>query len=700
MIDHAAKGLRKEGPRPTRTEASLVRKQAPALERVLSRVKDQAAAHAKSKAVPAPAVIIDLDGSAILMRPRRDAVLVQLGAEAGIPEFLHPEALPLVPGDDPIPFQHFLDATGLAQRRPDKDWGSIASRYRELLASQEVELAQHDKVAPGLVEYVRELEEAGAAVYFVTGRHAEKVGDPTLRTLTDAGLTSPRVIFRPEGVPNPEYKAGVAAQIPEEIVAVFDDLQDNRDALRVALPHAEVVEIRHPGITGERPLDAPSQADELLVHTFERSSLGRRLAARAGRVAVATAGAVREAVFEHAHRRQPVVLSPEESGTVVTSPLAGSPPFSARVRLPPSDIGARLTQAWERQPAETRIPAETLRTLVREIPRSNWPEVISADDVRRYLAAQLGLSVEGLQVTPIVVGETAPYVFDVTSHGDPVGVFKVTDDVEQMLTEAGALDQLSRQRRRKLDVPNVIHHGLMEDDRAFLLVERAPGRVLLDDLRAAGAMAGEPRAIALGELHTGLERAAHALASMESSDVPEPSALTVYRDNAICFARGWWQEGAAKLPPARRQALQAQLEDFFARYRSAELGAAFALGDAHPGNLALDGDRWSTFDAAMLYGALGGQGEPLAPTASDAGWFAESFPVYAERYGLTDVEATHATDTFLDAFARASGRTRAELEDDLGFRFGRARHALTNLPNCDESTGDFAAADRLERHTR
>jgi hypothetical protein len=103
----------------------------------------------------------------------------------------------------------------------------------------------HDLCAEGAVAYANKVHEAGAMVYYLTGRHVDGMGVGTVRALTAAGFPLWRgrtTLHLKPGftVADKEFKTAAVRDIRStgQVVATFDNEPENVNLLRQAFPNA------------------------------------------------------------------------------------------------------------------------------------------------------------------------------------------------------------------------------------------------------------------------------------------------------------------------------------------------------------------------------------------------------------------------------------------------------------------------------
>ncbi|MBK8010028.1 MAG: L-tyrosine/L-tryptophan isonitrile synthase family protein [Deltaproteobacteria bacterium] len=243
---------------------------------VIERVREKARDRRRDPSLLPPVVVVDLDLCAFTPRLRAEVALSRVGDAFGIEEFRKISARSNVPPYHREGFAAFLEEFGLRDRYPDKPWDAIQRAYCDTFFDRS--LLKYDEVTAGLGEYVRALEDAGAEVCFITGRR-ESERSATAGTLALAGIQSPdlRMVADDSSLPTSEAKASIASGVAGEVVAVFDDMDENRTAILARHPNAVPVAIALDGFSS-------SEADPSgtsLVKNFEFDRRGRRASAGA-----------------------------------------------------------------------------------------------------------------------------------------------------------------------------------------------------------------------------------------------------------------------------------------------------------------------------------------------------------------------------------------------------------------------------------
>ncbi|SEG84621.1 Pyoverdine/dityrosine biosynthesis protein [Saccharopolyspora kobensis] len=220
------------------------------LRQVLRTVRERSARCRRESGLPRPLVAVDLDFCAVQPRQRVHEAVRRVGAAHGIAEFADPAVLP---GLYPAGWRPFLARNGLRRG------AGLHAEYRRNIAWHGEALLT-DTLAPGIKRYVRDLEQAGARVVWLTGRR-HRVRAATEEFLAGCGLGHLDLRTSDDG-PVAERKVAALREFHGyELVAAFDDSAANRAALRTAFPGALVIPVRLPGFTSGESADG--------IETFE-----------------------------------------------------------------------------------------------------------------------------------------------------------------------------------------------------------------------------------------------------------------------------------------------------------------------------------------------------------------------------------------------------------------------------------------------
>ncbi|MFI9382608.1 L-tyrosine/L-tryptophan isonitrile synthase family protein [Kutzneria sp. NPDC052558] len=246
------------------------------LREVLRRVEESSAARRRDPALPVPGVVIDLDLCGLVPKARtlhaaRTLAGPREGAPRGIPELARPDTLAALPSYSKPAWDRFLEVSGVAGRYPDVEWDDVHAEFCPAFY-RPWERLRSDSLAPGLVRFVRDVEDAGGEVVFNTGRR-DRVREHTTAVLARGGLTHVRLLTLPDDRVRPiaELKVENLRRLAGlDVIAVFDDLTENRQVLRDAFPEAMVVAVEAPGFASDRAPGCPPPDGAPLIATFER----------------------------------------------------------------------------------------------------------------------------------------------------------------------------------------------------------------------------------------------------------------------------------------------------------------------------------------------------------------------------------------------------------------------------------------------
>ena len=255
------------------------------LTETLRRVAERARLRRGDSAVRRPAVVLDLDLCAL--DPRRRTLLAvrtvagpRPGAPEGIAEFADPERLERLPTYHRPAWELFVATAGLRGRYPEVDWEQVFAEFRQAFYRPWDHL-RWDVAAPGLSRFVWDVHDAGGCVVFNTARR-HRVRAQTEYSLARAGITRPRLLMLADDRVRPlhELKSENLRPLTDlDVVAVFDDLCDNRRAMAKELPSALMVAVEISGFASERPDGAETDDGAPVIRTFETVPRGRPVAA-------------------------------------------------------------------------------------------------------------------------------------------------------------------------------------------------------------------------------------------------------------------------------------------------------------------------------------------------------------------------------------------------------------------------------------
>ncbi|RRO13777.1 hypothetical protein EIL87_22625 [Saccharopolyspora rhizosphaerae] len=275
LAPHTAELL--SGEQPLQSYAHTVpESQDAVLKSVLERVQQATRERRWNPGAPQPAVVIDLDlcGLVPLQRITDAARAIsgpRPGAPGGILELAGPATLPVLPTHVPGSWEHFVRASGLGERYPAVDWERLRGDFLRAFQSRPRERLRTDHVNAGLARFVWDVQDAGGQVVFCTARK-ERFREVTAEVLAEAGVPDATLLVVPDHTTRPiaEVKAErVRALDGLDVVAVFDDEQSNRAAVRADFGDALPVAVEVPGLAGQRGPDDPVPDGAAVIATFE-----------------------------------------------------------------------------------------------------------------------------------------------------------------------------------------------------------------------------------------------------------------------------------------------------------------------------------------------------------------------------------------------------------------------------------------------
>ena len=237
---------------------SVTAEQDAVLRKVLARVAEREVARRRDPSLSPGVVLVDLDFCAIVPRARvlaaaRQIAGIRPGAPEGIVELASPESLAVLPCYAAAGWEHFLELNGLRRRYPDVDWTAVHTDFY-YACFLPYERLRSDTLAPGLVRFVRAVERNGGEVVFNTARR-DRTRSHTRHVLASGGLLTQRVLTTPDSHQRsaPELKVENLRTLTDPyVVAVFDDLTENREALAIEAPEAIQIAVELPGFTSDR----------------------------------------------------------------------------------------------------------------------------------------------------------------------------------------------------------------------------------------------------------------------------------------------------------------------------------------------------------------------------------------------------------------------------------------------------------------
>lgn len=358
------------------------------LTEVLRRVEEKARRRRADASLPPPAVMVDVDLCALVPRGRAKTALREVGERLGIEEFCDIRAFETLPTYHLPSWNNYLSSNSLRERYTAVDFNAAYELFYHAFFNPWDRL-RTDTAAPGLARFVWDVYDVGGRVVFHTGRR-ERVRPQTEDVLARAGIAGPRLAMLPNDRTRPvhELKAEKLEEFADlDIVAVFDDLCENRLAMGKRLPEALFVAVELPGFAVEHAEGAAPDDGAPVVAGFERTpDTGRtRRAERA--IALSDTRSLAEvnigALSDHrrAAARQAATLTERESRALVARLLENSLEAADRV-------GSSAREAMERSGADTAWAIHHIltRDRFRKGPRGYFPLEKAAATLRPRLA--------------------------------------------------------------------------------------------------------------------------------------------------------------------------------------------------------------------------------------------------------------------------------------------------------------------------
>ncbi len=376
-------------------------------------------------------------------------------------------------------------------------------------------------------------------------------------------------------------------------------------------------------------------------------------------------------------------------------PLSTAPMDPARAMAGARGVAVanQLARLWRRLPGEKRIPKRVRDTLLAELPSAPWEaeKHLSEDDVADYLSKRN----KHAQTKELHAGMSGAQVFDVKGDAEQSGIFKLFGDPEEMFQDIAGLEVIASVGNNVLNAVGVKQVGKNRDgSKGFVLMEKAGGKVLFDRMDQVAASTMPERVKLQTTLCAELAAAGKAMGGFHQAAQSTVAVPTEYKRQAALRTYGLFDSARAKASTgsladaALQTKIEARLRGLTREFMQTRLQATISIGDIHPGNMAVQGDKCTVFDVNTLVASLGSRGEGLAPSADDRTWFAEAIPWDGGKIGLDAVEVAAAKKSFLDAYKSAcSFATGAD--DAIATTFYRVRSAMTDLRFAPNSQKDL-----------
>ncbi|WP_433512863.1 L-tyrosine/L-tryptophan isonitrile synthase family protein [Nonomuraea sp. CA-143628] len=429
------------------------------LAEVLRRVAERARLRRADPAIKPPAVMLDIDMCALDPRARVVHALRAVGVDphelAALPSY-HRPAWDLWVQEADVEIDHEVFCRALFRPWENLRW---------------------DTPVPGLARFVWDVYDAGGRVIFNTGRR-ERVREHTEHALATAGITGPRVAFLRNDRSRPvhELKAESLRTFADlDIVAVFDDICENRQAMAKRLPDALFVAVELPGYVHERPYDGAE-----VVQSFETVPRCAR-----------TARAAKLPALSHANSLAELPLAEMLEGRFA---LAHAVRLSERESL---EIVSTLIQGAERAAIRTAERAPRTDDLAADI-----YHLLTRPQFRKGARASYSLAMARREIRPHVA-DGAP--IPIITRGFPLKFHYNKLKTMGSLPDLSELAAMIRLRELQRTVRRIYPPGLaitvLGDGNHFRSHPRSLLRAYREKLRSYHALVGETEILTILDLN-------------------------------------------------------------------------------------------------------------------------------------------------------------------------------------------------------
>ncbi|WP_018353336.1 L-tyrosine/L-tryptophan isonitrile synthase family protein [Longispora albida] len=395
---------------------------------VLDRVAEQARRRRTDPALKRPAVMLDVDLCALAPRERTIGALRATGERHGIAEFTDPGSWREWPTYHPPAWQ--ASTAALRAAYPLLDWEAVHADFCTAFF-EPWERMRSDEPVAGLAEFAWAVFDAGGELVFNTGRR-ERLRAHTEAALARAGILQPRMAMMPDDRTRPvhEHKAGNIASFGDlHIVAVFDDLCENRQAIAKELPGVLPVATAIPGFAVEHEALAGPDDGATTITSFDFVPRTERTVPATARTALSDTLSIAElpmaelADHSAAAARHAIHLTESESAGLIRALVERSDTAAGRV----------AENAWRTHPGGDPVALlhhVLTRERFRKGPKANYPLALAERDLRPLTRRA--------QPIPVVT-----FGFPVKLHYNDLKTAGFQPD----LAEAGALARLRELQR-------------------------------------------------------------------------------------------------------------------------------------------------------------------------------------------------------------------------------------------------------------
>jgi hypothetical protein len=246
-----------------RLQTSPSEDQARFLNGLVAAAAERTAQRANNPALPPLGIIVDKDHCAAAPIFRTLAAAMTAADDHGVPMLREAATLSVLPGGkSSAGFLEFVKRSGLADAHPEmseRDWERVRLTYQDAFEGGrheyiDAELLKTDRLAPGAADFLNDFIASGGEVHIVTAL-PDNLREVTSALFISEGVDGIQLSMKPVGStqPDAEYKAARVRALDCEVVAVFDDLQANRQAMGALCPNAVQVTVAHGGFANEEP---------------------------------------------------------------------------------------------------------------------------------------------------------------------------------------------------------------------------------------------------------------------------------------------------------------------------------------------------------------------------------------------------------------------------------------------------------------
>jgi hypothetical protein len=346
--------------------------------------------------------------------------------------------------------------------------------------------------------------------------------------------------------------------------------------------------------------------------------------------------------------------------------LAGAPggPTPGPTRVGQAGRTAEGVEGALRQ-HDGRLPPDAVEALVKGLPEANIDAGDPLGGIARYLADELKVPADALEVKLLGGGYSGAGVYAVKHNDEVIGIFKVFRDQGEMLREVAALKRIA-----DLDLETLKPVGLgtlgSTGTRGVGLMDPAEGDFVADSFKKLAGIDGQGRLELLGKIKRDVAAVGKGLGELgDATTGGKVSAGQKARE--IGFLEGRWSAimrlekpgGRPAIAVREQAALRAKLDEMLDSFQRADVPTSVAHGDAHGGNFSVTADgKVNTIDIETLFRSVGPDGKAVGSLGTDVGRFNEWIAITGLQSGMTATEIKALQEAFLGSFMRNSSAAR------------------------------------------